>query len=294
MRQPHAFLVAFAVASSMAASCLPSDVPPPPWDDGVPAGVEADVAAAVALMGSENFDERERGSSLASVLSAELGLRMAKWSAETGDPELSDRLLRAARDVFEARVLPLDQAWSGIRGWLGIGSRMALDRWEGDRERWLALSLIRAALVAATVSGVFSPDPGPEPPRAMSGIIVLDAYPLTPADNAGLRTGDVITEADGSPLKGQRIHGIAPGRTIRLRVFRPEVVGLSHPVGAPGEWLEIDVTAEERPESALDHDALDAARERAWRSWVGVKEESGSKGPEEDGRGFGMGDGEDR
>jgi serine protease Do len=56
------------------------------------------------------------------------------------------------------------------------------------------------------------------------GVVVSGVYQGTPADQAGLQAGDVITSIDGKAVNSpdeltKAIHGLKPGQTVALQVF---------------------------------------------------------------------------
>jgi serine protease Do len=58
-----------------------------------------------------------------------------------------------------------------------------------------------------------------------SGALVADVVPESPADKAGLKGGDVITELEGKPVKDSRhlkltVANFAPGQKISAKVLR--------------------------------------------------------------------------
>ncbi len=60
---------------------------------------------------------------------------------------------------------------------------------------------------------------------SVDGVLVSNVLEDTPADRAGLRTGDIITEFEGEPLEGTqqlrvRVASTPPGREVELTVFR--------------------------------------------------------------------------
>ncbi|MFP4125545.1 MAG: Do family serine endopeptidase [Alphaproteobacteria bacterium] len=74
----------------------------------------------------------------------------------------------------------------------------------------------------------------------LSGTVVTQVQPESPAEQAGLRTGDVITGLDGERVDGagelsRQVAGIDPGETATFTVVRD------------GDEEEIEVTLAERP-----------------------------------------------
>ena len=61
--------------------------------------------------------------------------------------------------------------------------------------------------------------------KKSGGTIVADAQPDSPADKAGIKTGDIIQEVDGKAVKGPKalakiIADYEPGETAKLTIFR--------------------------------------------------------------------------
>jgi serine protease Do len=57
------------------------------------------------------------------------------------------------------------------------------------------------------------------------GALVAEALKDSPADKAGLRSGDTIVAVDGQPIKeardlSRKIANVAPGKTVNLTVYR--------------------------------------------------------------------------
>ncbi|PJC72781.1 MAG: peptidase, partial [Syntrophobacterales bacterium CG_4_8_14_3_um_filter_49_14] len=58
-----------------------------------------------------------------------------------------------------------------------------------------------------------------------TGALVVNAYRGDPADKAGIKAGDVITEVNGTPIKDMRellalIAGFHVGETIKFKIVR--------------------------------------------------------------------------
>jgi serine protease Do len=61
-----------------------------------------------------------------------------------------------------------------------------------------------------------------------SGVLIADVVKGSPAETAGLRSGDIIVEFDGAPIKGvtelqKRVASVEPGREAPLVVIRDKV-----------------------------------------------------------------------
>ncbi|HEX9706227.1 MAG TPA: trypsin-like peptidase domain-containing protein [Steroidobacteraceae bacterium] len=106
-----------------------------------------------------------------------------------------------------------------VRGWIGVVPRN---------------------LSAAEVEQTGVPD---------GSVFVRYVYPRSPADTQGVASGDVITQVNGSPLRGAqdllaRVAMLKPGQGVRLRLWRRE--------SAESDGLEHNVRIEvmERPQEA--------------------------------------------
>lgn len=78
--------------------------------------------------------------------------------------------------------------------------------------------------------------------KQAQGALVVEAQPNSPAAQAGLSSGDIITSLNGEPIKDDRelmkkIGDLAPGTSVKLRVFRK------------GEEITITLTLGEFPRS---------------------------------------------
>jgi serine protease DegS len=95
-----------------------------------------------------------------------------------------------------------------VRGWIGVVPR---------------------SLSAAEIETTGVPD---------GSVLVRDVYRGSPAETQGVARGDVITQVNGSPLRGAqdllaRVAMLKPGQGVRLRLWRrasPESDGLEHSV----------------------------------------------------------------
>lgn len=74
-----------------------------------------------------------------------------------------------------------------------------------------------------------------------NGALVETVYPQTPADEAGLKPGDVILRLDNMPIRDENqlintISSLPPGRRVRLEIWRDrQVVALQATIG---DWNE--------------------------------------------------------
>jgi len=94
------------------------------------------------------------------------------------------------------------------------------------------------------------------------GIIISDTVPGSPAESSGLRTEDIITAADGHPLRvdsyadlewfRQEVRKKKPGETLHLQVIR----GASSFGRQPLETKTINVTLGVSPSSEMEAETL--------------------------------------
>lgn len=119
----------------------------------------------------------------------------------------------------------------GVVGTFPAGSKLKVVVQRGVQELTLEAKLDRFQEREATASGNT-----PQRPRGTGylgvrledkeeGLTVVEVLPGTPAENAGMQAGDVITEMDGKPVKLradflQRLWKKKPGDRIRLTVSR--------------------------------------------------------------------------
>ncbi len=109
------------------------------------------------------------------------------------------------------------------RGWIGVG----LTNLDPDLKRRLQLDIDK-------------------------GVVLQQVYPKTPAADAGLRAGDVLTSIDGQPVTEsdalvRAIGGHRPGETVKLGLFRE------------GKAKDISVKLGQRPEE-------EALASESWRT----------------------------
>jgi S1-C subfamily serine protease len=80
--------------------------------------------------------------------------------------------------------------------------------------------------------------------KTVSGVIILEVTEDSPADEAGLEKGDVITKMNGEDLQGAKsfadsISAMKPGDKVSLSIYRSSSDGI----------LEFDITLGEHPEN---------------------------------------------
>jgi len=130
-----------------------------------------------------------------------------------------------------ARVIGINSAiYSSSGGSDGVGFAIPIDTALSVADRLIAGEEIRTALL-----GVEGTDPGTGP----LGALITGVVPDSPADEAGLRVGDLVTAFDGRTIQsfadlGAAVRAAAPGDTVTLIV--------SH----QGEEITIPVTLGER------------------------------------------------
>lgn len=107
--------------------------------------------------------------------------------------------------------------------------------------------------VAPPITHVPSPPtieiPTPLAPVLRGGVLIKQVVPESPADQAGLREGDIILRLDGRRVRGDNladwIADYEPGDEVTLTIWRN------------GQEIEIEVTLGEHPE-------------QAGRPWLGI------------------------
>ncbi|WP_104201783.1 Do family serine endopeptidase [Billgrantia saliphila] len=148
------------------------------------------------------------GGALINAEGALVGINTAIFSRSGGSQGVGFAIpTRLARTILDALVTQ----GRVIRGWLGI----------------------EAQEMTSDLAASF----GLQTPR---GVVISGVVPDGPADQAGLRPGDVLLEVDGRPILDARaamsdIAAIQPGATLPLTVVRS------------GEKLTIDLEVGERP-----------------------------------------------
>lgn len=111
-----------------------------------------------------------------------------------------------------------------------------------DLCRWVADSLIKNGKVERGMLGVVIQNLSPELAKAMnshrtSGALVSEVTPGTPADKAGIKSGDVVTQFDNKPVDDENslklmVAETAPGKSVPIQVDRN------------GQTLNLNVTLE--------------------------------------------------
>ena len=108
------------------------------------------------------------------------------------------------------------------------------------------------------------------------GVLVSGTVPRSPAASAGIRTGDVLTAADGRPLSGpadfvKLIHGREPGTTLRLEGARgaERVSFLVKVEGSPDENGVLERILVGQPAPVLE--GLEPLAEAAVPSWAALR-----------------------
>ncbi len=111
-----------------------------------------------------------------------------------------------------------------------------------DLCRWVADSLIKNGKVERGMLGVVIQNLSPELAKAMnshrtSGALVSEVTPGTPADKAGIKSGDVVTQFDNKPVDDENslklmVAETAPGKSVPIQVDRN------------GQTLNLSVTLE--------------------------------------------------
>jgi S1-C subfamily serine protease len=121
-----------------------------------------------------------------------------------------------------ARVVGINTAVAGV----GLGLAVPID----DSTRWIMHALMTAGRVQRAYIGIAGGG-RPLPPRAAAavgraeGVEVMEVVDGSPAEHAGIRSGDLIVELDAVPVADARdiqrlMVGEAIGRSIDARVWR--------------------------------------------------------------------------
>jgi serine protease Do len=131
--------------------------------------------------------------------------------------------------------------------------------------------LIKSGKVTRGYIGAYLQDVDPNLARAFkipsnSGVVLTKIGPNTPADKAGLKEGDVVTQANGDPVIDvqslrTRIASLAPGTTVKMHIYRN------------GNQSDVNVLLTERPPD------LEARNSRPGRGGdQGARQQSGLQG----------------
>ena len=112
-----------------------------------------------------------------------------------------------------------------------------------DLCRWVADSLIKNGKVERGMLGVTIQQLSPELAKAMNlrrtnGAVVADVTPNSPADKAGIKSGDVVVEFDNKPIDDENnlkllVAESSPGKMVPIQIDRN------------GQTLNLNVTLEE-------------------------------------------------
>ncbi|HEV7404784.1 MAG TPA: DegQ family serine endoprotease [Chthoniobacteraceae bacterium] len=96
--------------------------------------------------------------------------------------------------------------------------------------------------------------------KSDEGVLISEVQPKSPAEKAGVQTGDVVVEIDNKPVKSTRelqltIGAMAPGAKVELKVLRE---GKEKKVTIDlGERPNKNIAANDKPASSADPDVLD-------------------------------------
>ena len=150
----------------------------------------------------------------------------------------------------KGRLIGINSAiLSPSRGNIGIGFAIPI-----NLVTVIMNSLIETGTVSRGFLGVATDDLTPDLaeqfglPKETKGVAVTEVTKATPADKAGLRVSDVITQIDGKPVNSVvelrlTIATMTPGSKASIKLFRD------------GKPLSVDVTlakVDERPDELLD------------------------------------------
>src|SRR5262245_20723035 len=83
----------------------------------------------------------------------------------------------------------------------------------------------RGASIGVSIRDVMPAEAGGQPPETMSGVLIDEVRPDSPADKAGIKWGDVVVEFDGERVRSARqfsrlVQETTPGRTIKATIVR--------------------------------------------------------------------------
>lgn len=162
-------------------------------------------------------------------------------------------------------------------GSVGIGFAIPI-----NRARTIAQQLMEHGKVERGYLGVLPEDLPPEMRESLNieqGALVRRVDEGTPAWNAGLRAGDVITEFNGQPIKGQidlrdKISALRPGTKVSIKALRDkQTLTLEATLGSP-EMQTAQAPRENTPANdsklGIEVGALDAAVRRQMKVETGV------------------------
>src|SRR3989442_11987524 len=98
---------------------------------------------------------------------------------------------------------------------------------QDDRPERRALSMLtgRGAAIGVSIRDVMPAEAGGQPQGGMSGVLIDDVRPDSPADKAGLARGDIVIEFDGERVRSARqfsrlVQETAPGRAVKAVMLR--------------------------------------------------------------------------
>ena len=96
-----------------------------------------------------------------------------------------------------------------------------------DRSDTRSLTILsgRGASIGVSIREVMPAEAGGQPQEVMSGVLVDEVRPDSPADKAGMKRGDVVVEFDGERVRSARqfsrlVQESAPGRTVKATIVR--------------------------------------------------------------------------
>ncbi len=145
-------------------------------------------------------------------------------------------------DIY-GRVIGVNSAiYSPTGGSVGIGFAIPAAVAKPITDQLMRGESVERGYVGVTIAGVSADIAAALGLPNTKGALVVDWTPDAPAQRAGLRFGDVVTEIDGTPVATsteltRRIATIRPGERARLTVVRdgrPSTITLS-PMRRPGE-----------------------------------------------------------
>jgi serine protease Do len=126
----------------------------------------------------------------------------------------------------QGRVIGINTAVLRVQGAEGLGFAIPINVARDIANQLVASGKVRRATLGATI-GTVSPEMAEQwSLPVQQGVIIGDVMPGSPAQRAGLRRQDILTEADGKSLSTMEdllsiIRAKKPGDTMALRGVRP-------------------------------------------------------------------------
>jgi S1-C subfamily serine protease len=138
---------------------------------------------------------------------------VAKRDAEVAKREAEDAKTRAKLEEARARLA------NAAREVAELSTQLGREAMVGDGRRTVVISGDRRAVLGVQIDNASD----------KTGARVLHVSPGGPAEEAGLRDGDIIVSVDGKPIAGRdnagrvlvdQMHGVKPEQKVKVRVLR--------------------------------------------------------------------------